>query len=162
MTTLPNDIQTIVRSGETTFMRLMAKANIDTKDQAGVLTRWLTPATIQPASPRQPESGKPSKGTGEPIREMPNRDESEASWHHAPSDQKPVQYAHGPLVGTKKDLGVWLGGTPGPNVRTLEQKAEAGTVWVIRRTRTCFEVWFRNQGTYATANQERLRRGQAG
>lgn len=43
MATLPNDTQTVIRSGETTFMRLMAKADIDIKDGTGVVARWLAP-----------------------------------------------------------------------------------------------------------------------
>jgi hypothetical protein len=83
-------------------------------------------------------------------------DATAAEWWRPPAADKPEQYPYGPLAGIKTELGKSLGGDGGRNDRTLEQKGRSGALWIERRGRYEFHVWFRNQREFAAAKRELL------
>ncbi len=93
-----------------------------------------------------PDDGNTAKETGK----------KEAAWYYDDGEDRPVTHDKGPLYGTKKDLGIALGGPGGRNDRTLESKAKSGVVWVRRLTGKNWEVWFKLQSQYAAANAKML------
>ncbi len=88
---------------------------------------------------------------------VPGSRTDDPPWYHESNEQPLPQFTNDKsLTGTKKDLGICLGGKGGRNERTLENKAKAGSVWVRRHHRQKFEVFFRTQHAYATANAKML------
>ncbi|NQU21956.1 MAG: hypothetical protein HQ567_11790 [Candidatus Nealsonbacteria bacterium] len=79
------------------------------------------------------------------------------AWWHGLHDARPEEFHRGPVVGTKTHLGICLGGKGGKNERTLERKAKAREVWVIRHGRASFEAWFLTQRDFSAANTISIR-----
>lgn len=78
-------------------------------------------------------------------------------WYHDKDEEPPPTYKHGSLQGTKRHLGICLGGNANSsNLRTLEQKATSGVVWVRRLGWASFEAFFRRQIEYAEASKIKL------
>ena len=75
-------------------------------------------------------------------------------WFHDPSEPRPPEYKHGPITGQKKEICTWMGEKPGPNMRRLNQKANR-TAWVIRHSETSWEVWFKDERTFQSADSNR-------
>jgi hypothetical protein len=75
-------------------------------------------------------------------------------WWHEPTEPRPKEYQHGPITGQKKAICNWMGEKDGPNMRRLNQKANK-TVWVIRHSETSWEVWFKDERTYQSVDNNR-------
>jgi hypothetical protein len=80
---------------------------------------------------------------------------SEAPWYHEPSEPKPPDYKYGPLIGTKKQIGQWLGEKDTRTPRRLEQKAKALIAFVYRNGETTWEAWFKVEKTWEQAKIKR-------
>ena len=79
-----------------------------------------------------------------------------ADWYYPKAASPPTTNAYGPLLGTKKNLGICLGGRGGRNDRTLERKGRTGYVWVCRCSRQSFAVYFRTQKDWDRAKARAL------
>ena len=73
---------------------------------------------------------------------------SAGNWWHEPGEKRPPEYQYGPLMGTKKEVGRWMGEKDTPNPRRLEQKARKGILFVVRCDHTVWEVWFKDQKSW--------------
>ncbi len=62
-------------------------------------------------------------------------------WYHGKNEDHPSEFPFGPVCGNQKDLASAIDGKP--DGRHLMYKARNGVVWVRRRHRTCYEVWFK-------------------
>ena len=80
---------------------------------------------------------------------------SPAQWWHEPHEPRPPDYKHGPLIGTKKEIGRWLGEKDTPTPRRLEQKARTLTVYVYRNGETTWEAWFKEEKIWDRAKIKR-------
>jgi hypothetical protein len=70
-------------------------------------------------------------------------------WFHAKHEQPPPEFPYGPLRGTQRDLAAKM--YPGRRVDTRRLQRKAGTgasIWVRKKDRTHYEVWFRYEGDY--------------
>jgi hypothetical protein len=75
-------------------------------------------------------------------------------WWHEPTEQRPTEYKYGPITGQKKDICTWMGEKPSRNMRRLNQKANK-TVWVIKLAGKQWEVWFKDDRTFQSADSNR-------
>ena len=76
----------------------------------------------------------------------------EAKWWHDPSEKRPADYKFGPIQGTEAFLGQCFGEKPTPTPRRLKTKAKS-IVYVVKHGKGEWEMWFKVESTYATANQ---------
>lgn len=85
---------------------------------------------------------------------------SRARWWHSFQEQRPPEFAFGPLTGAQLDLAQWICPCWGykPDIRALQRLGEMGDVWIIKAPhhRPC-RVFFREQHLYSEANARRLR-----
>jgi hypothetical protein len=81
-----------------------------------------------------------------------------SGWCHPPGEPAPPDYKYGPLSGTQAKLAEAVRPSPGkkPDRRRLQSMAERGFIWV-RGGGQYYEVFFRDQRTYAEANSRLLR-----
>lgn len=78
-------------------------------------------------------------------------------WYHGPDEKPPPEFKTSPLLGTKRDLSICLGGPRDTkNPRKLQAKAEAKQVWVRRVKGRSWEVFFRTQEAFAQANAKMI------
>ena len=75
-----------------------------------------------------------------------------SKWYHAQDEPIPPRFYYGPLLGTMKDLDHAVGGK-GANGRQIKGKNERGTLWVVRRQRTTYQVWFTSQPDFDAAHR---------
>jgi hypothetical protein len=73
-------------------------------------------------------------------------------WFHAKHEQPPPEFPYGPLRGTQRELAakIW----PGKRVdtRRLQSKAaNEASIWVRKKHRTRYEIWFQQEGEYMKA-----------
>lgn len=80
---------------------------------------------------------------------------SQNDWWHNPSEPKPPEYKYGPLTGTQKGIGKWLGEKQTPTSRRLKQKAKAHVVFVYRNGETTWDAWFKDQRMWELADRKR-------
>jgi hypothetical protein len=69
-----------------------------------------------------------------------------AKWYHSPDEPKQDGFDFGPLTGAAKDLNEWIGGKPDRNYRHLKAKGRHGKLWIVKRDRFTYEVYFRLSG----------------
>ena len=76
--------------------------------------------------------------------------DGKAPWYHSPDEQKPDRFYLGPLTDTadKLDAAICPRKKPDRNHRQLKQRGTDGHLWIVRLRRTCFEVWFLDQGSF--------------
>jgi len=74
-----------------------------------------------------------------------------ATWYHAPGVQKADGFDFGPLTGAQKDLTEWIGGPPDHRALFLHSQGRQGRVWIIKRGRYTYEVYFRTPGEVVAA-----------
>jgi len=81
--------------------------------------------------------------------------DTKAPWCHRHDEAKPEWFCFGPLTGTADELdaATCQRKTPDPNHRQLKRRGTDGHFWIVRRRRTCFEVWFPDEGSYRTAKR---------
>ena len=72
-------------------------------------------------------------------------------WLHHFTAVRPKDYKHGPLIGTKVELGTWLGGKGGTCHRKVKRLAKDGTIWVKKESRQRYWLWFKMEGLYLLA-----------
>jgi hypothetical protein len=75
-------------------------------------------------------------------------------WWHEPTEKRPAEYQHGPITGMKKQICTWMGEKSSRNMRRLNQKANK-TVWVIKLAGKQWEVWFKDERTFQSADSNR-------
>jgi hypothetical protein len=75
-------------------------------------------------------------------------------WVHDPIDDPPQEYKEGRLEGTRNHLSSWL--RPGADYRELDRRANNGSVWVRRHSRTHWEAFFRDKALYEFAKANSL------
>jgi hypothetical protein len=90
---------------------------------------------------------RPKESVGQPKR-VDQQGESEDI------EEKPPEYKFGPLCGKKKDVSLWIRGTPLKNDRILNQKKKSARIWVIRRLAE-LEVWFKVEDDFRRAEHNR-------
>ena len=108
-------------------------------DAANSLVRWMAEHWAR-ISDSKGQSTTTSRSVGG------NKAVAGASWKHLPNELKPDKFREGPLRGTNKHLCLAMGEKPNDNQRWLQQKAEAGCVWVVwqKPGGRKLEVWFDN------------------
>jgi hypothetical protein len=81
------------------------------------------------------------------------RTRATAPWFHSPDEQRPEQFCYGPLTGTagELDAATCQRKEPDRNHRQLKGRGINGHFWIVKRRRTCLEVWFRDQASYTAA-----------
>ena len=70
-------------------------------------------------------------------------------WFHKKHEKPPPRFCYGPVHGTQRELAAII--CPGNRVdtRRFQRKAATGaSIWVMKRHRTHYEVWFRHEGEY--------------
>jgi hypothetical protein len=113
-------------------------------------------------NPEKPAGTEAVKSNGDPdvAGDFPQVQAEEPQppairWSHSEEEPRPSQYAYGPISGTKKDLAKWyLPGKADP--RAFQTAGEEGRVWIVRRSRNYFDVYFTTQNKYAEANAKKL------
>lgn len=93
--------------------------------------------------------------TAAPVVKKTHTTAKNVPWWHDPTEPRPAEYRHGPITGTQAEISRWLGEKKRKMQRRLQQKATSGVVWVIRQTKTAWEVWFKDQTVYETADLKR-------
>ncbi len=93
------------------------------------------------------------------IKQKPEANQQLATkvpaWCHAATDRPPADSYFGPFSGTQVEIARWiLPNTPDP--RNLRPRAKNGKIWVCKNSGKEYEVWFRSQSEWATANSRRL------
>jgi hypothetical protein len=111
-------------------------------------------AVPEPAAPGEPHLRPPKSEVPTPTRTKSSLQRSDPWWHD-PSELRPKEYQHGPMIGMKKDICQWLGEKATRTPRRLEQKARSGQVFVIRHTERSWEVWFKDERVWEQADRKR-------
>jgi hypothetical protein len=78
-----------------------------------------------------------------------------SGWCHDSNETRPEHLCYGPLAGTLAELTRWIVGKPDTHGRQLKARGRTGRIWIVQRTRTSYEVWFQDDGTFRTADQKR-------
>jgi hypothetical protein len=68
-----------------------------------------------------------------------------ATWYHGPDVEKPDGFDFGPLTEAAKILNEWIGGSADRKALFLHAQGRHGRVWIVKRDRYTYQVWFRTQ-----------------
>lgn len=87
------------------------------------------------------------------IEMTPEAAEAVADWYYSIDDLRPDHFQFGPLPGTQKELNEWVGGPADRNASHLHAKGRRGRIWIVKRDRTTYEVWFQSQAEIDAARK---------
>ena len=89
------------------------------------------------------------------MRESGSKGAWDRSWCHAPTDDPPQEFPHGPLSGSLTELASWLTQYQSNDGRWVRKMQTLGLIWVRKFHERLYEVWLKDAWLLDRANERR-------
>jgi hypothetical protein len=103
------------------------------------------------------QGGSPNAVPGQANTPAPGT--QEGTWFHGEAEKVPNEYAHGPVIGSLKELARMICPSFGYKAdrRGVIRLASSGQIWVQKISGQSYKVFFKEKNEYAEARTEELR-----